>query len=340
MSKRQPPSYWYGNQSVPWTARALAGVYGTVTQWRRKAYRKGWLKSGSVPVPVLVVGNLTTGGTGKTPTVIAIVKRLQVEGYRPGIASRGYGRSDEKQALRVTAETPIADSGDEPAMLARATGAPVQLDANRLAAARALVADGCDVIVCDDGLQHYALARDLEIEVIDADRRYGNAMLLPAGPLREPVERGDEVDFRILNWATTEPRQLVRGLWPLQYRYGDAVSVATGNTRSLDSFLQRRVHAVAGIGNPERFFEFLRQRGMLIIPHAFADHYPYAPADLQFEKALPVLMTSKDAVKCRAFAASNVYELPIEAQLPDAFWNQLLERVAQIKERRNPQVTA
>lgn len=331
MSKRQPPSYWYGKQSAPVTARALSKVFGAVTQWRRKAYRKGWLKSGSVPVPVLVVGNLTTGGTGKTPAVIAIVKRLQAEGYSPGIASRGYGRTNEKQALRVTPDAPIAETGDEPAMLARATGVPVQLDANRLAAARALVADGCDVIVCDDGLQHYGLKRDLEIEVIDADRRYGNAMLMPAGPLREPVERGDEMDFRILNWATSEPKQLVRGLWPMQYRYGDAISVATGKTRSLESFLQRRVHAVAGIGNPERFFEFLRQRGMLIIPHAFADHHPYVPADLQFEKALPVLMTSKDAVKCRAFAASNVYELPIEAQLPDAFWEQLLERVAQIK---------
>ena len=331
MKSRDVPVYWYGGARVPGMMRAVANVFGGVVALRRKAYANGWLKATRVSAPVIVVGNLTAGGTGKSPTVMAIVNRLKQAGYRPGVASRGYGRQDENKPLRVTSTTTVQESGDEPAMIAAATGVPVQLDSNRVRAAQALIQDGCDVIVCDDGLQHYALARDIEIEVIDANRRYGNALLMPAGPLREPPERGDKVDFRILNWAAAEPSQKVRGLWPMQYRYGEAINVATGRLRALDTFLHQRVHAVAGIGDPERFFEYLRSQGLLIIPHRFPDHHAYVESDFRFEKQLPVLMTSKDAIKCRAFAQPHFFELPIEPQLPEAFWTALLDRVASLR---------
>lgn len=330
MRIREVPPYWYGAGRTPIIMRAVSKVFGGVVAMRRHAYRKGWLKPTRVPVPVIVVGNITAGGTGKSPTVMAIVERLKEAGYRPGVASRGYGRKDQNKPLSVTPQTPVSESGDEPLMIAVVTGVPVQLDANRVNAALALVEAGCDIIVCDDGLQHYALDRDIEIEVIDANRRYGNTLLMPAGPLREPPERGDVIDFRILNWATNPPTHQVRGLWPMVYGFADAVNIATGRKRSLDTFLHQRVHAVAGIGDPDRFFEFLRSKGMLIIPHRFPDHHDYVAADLQFDKHLPVLMTSKDAIKCKQFAQAHLYELPIEPLLPDEFWDALLTRVAEL----------
>ena len=279
-------------------------------------------------------GTITAGGTGKTPTTIALVHRLLAEGYRPGVASRGYGRQNESRAVTVTAETSLSESGDEPAMIFAATGVPVQLNANRYAAAQALMAQGCDVIICDDGLQHYALKRDIEIEVIDANRRYGNMQLMPAGPLREPVSRADDIEFRILNWATNQPSQKVRGLWEMTYEISDVRNIASGRVRSFGSFRDQRVHAVAGIANPERFFEFLREQGMLIIPHAFPDHHSYVATDLMFDKKLPILMTDKDAIKCRTFAEPNFYSVPVQAQLSDEFWDAFLARLGEVKEAK------
>ena len=334
MAPRKTPRHWYGTLPVPPTARILSKVFGGVSAARRKGYRKGWLKSQAVNVPVIVVGNITAGGTGKTPTTIAIVQRLLAEGFKPGVASRGYGRANPKNAVTVTTDTPIAESGDEAAMIFAATGVPVALNVDRVAAAKTLVAAGCDVIVCDDGLQHYALKRDIEIEVIDAQRRYGNMELMPAGPLREPASRADGIEFRILNWATDKPSQRVRGLWEMTYDFDQVRNVANGRVRSFASFIEQRVHAVAGIGNPERFFEFLRAQGMLIIPHAFPDHHMYTAADLVFDKKLPILMTEKDAIKCKAFADSNFYCVPVHATLPDAFWDALLTRVRTVAEEK------
>ncbi|HEY5970741.1 MAG TPA: tetraacyldisaccharide 4'-kinase [Pseudoxanthomonas sp.] len=328
MSKPQDktPAWWYGDPAPPLHARALAALYGAVVALRRKLFRMGLLRSHRIAVPVVMVGNVSVGGTGKTPLTIALVERLRAEGWNPGVASRGYGRRDEGKAMWVDSRTAPADGGDEPVLIARRTGVRVRADRDRAAAARELVAAGCDVIVCDDGLQHYRLQRDLEIEVVDGQRRYGNGRLLPAGPLREPVERGAECDFRVVNGGDAS-----FGEWAMQLRTGNATPLQGGRDRSLASFGGHRVHAVAGIGNPRRFFEMLRSQGIGVVPHAFDDHHRYVAGDLSFGSELPVLMTEKDAVKCAAFANEWHYSVPVTAELPEAFWVALLDRLAKSK---------
>jgi tetraacyldisaccharide 4'-kinase len=316
------PGYWFGEAAVPLPARALSSLYGALVALRVRLYRKGWLRSHRLPVPVIVVGNVSVGGTGKTPLTIALVQRLREAGFKPGVASRGYGRRDAKQARWVDAATAPADGGDEPVLIARHTGLRVRVDRDRTAAARELIAAGCDIIVCDDGLQHYRLQRDIEIEVIDGQRRYGNGQLLPAGPLREPVERGADCDFRVVNGG-----EAGFGEWPMRLQTDGALPLKGGRPRPLSSFAGQRVHAIAGIGNPQRFFDMLRGFGIGVVPHAFADHHVYGEADFSFGSELPVLMTEKDAVKCAAFATDWFYSVPVSAQLPEAFWVALLDRL-------------
>lgn len=328
MSKLQDktPAWWYGDAAPPLHARLLAAVYGGAIALRRRLFRAGLLRSRSASVPVIVVGNVSVGGTGKTPLTIALVQRLQAAGWQPGVASRGYGRADEDTPAWVEAQTPTQQGGDEPVLIARRTGAKLRVDRNRNRAARALVAEGCDVVVCDDGLQHYPLRRDLEIEVIDGQRRYGNGRLLPAGPLREPAERGAECDFRVVNGGESG-----FGEWAMQLRADGAVPLHGGRSRALASFSGQRVHAVAGIGNPQRFFDMLRAAGIGVVPHAFADHHDYVRSDLEFGSELPILMTEKDAVKCAGFANEWLYSVPVTAELPEAFWAALLQRLAKLK---------
>lgn len=328
--KSTAPTWWYDGGAVPLGAQLLSGVYMRAIHLRRALYRRGWLKRISVSSPVLVVGNLVAGGSGKTPLSIAIVERLLAEGYLPGIATRGYGRRDETQALWVEARTDPADGGDEPVLVARRTGVKVRADRDRVAAARALVEAGCDVVVCDDGLQHYRLARDVEIEVIDGRRRYGNGRMLPAGPLREPVERSSECDFRVLNLASGEaaaPADIRFGEWPMRLLADRAVPLLGVRQRPLSAFAGHRVHAVAGTGDPERYFTMLRGLGIAVVPHAFPDHHAYVAEDLQFGSDLPVLMTEKDAVKCMVFATDRHYSVPVDALLPEAFWVALLDKL-------------
>ena len=324
---RAPPAWWYDpGRAPPWPARALAAVYGTVVGVRAAAYRRGWLKQHRAGAPVIVVGNLVAGGSGKTPLVVAIVERLRAAGHTPGVASRGYGRDEADTPRWVDARTDPALAGDEPVLVARRTGAKVRVDRDRVAAARALVEAGCDVVVCDDGLQHYRLARDVEIEVVDARRGHGNGRLLPAGPLREPEARAARCDFHVVNDTTgdTEP---AFGHWRMQLRAGDALPLLGGRPVPLQAFAGRRVHAVAGIGDPERFFATLRALGIAVVPHAFPDHHRYTADDFAFGSDLPVLMTEKDAVKCAAFAGAQHYLVPVRAELPEAFWIALLDRV-------------
>jgi tetraacyldisaccharide 4'-kinase len=233
--------------------------------------------------------------------------------------------------LWVDARTDPARGGDEPVLIARRTGAKVRAVRDRVAAARALVAEGCDIVVCDDGLQHYRLARDLEIEVVDARRRYGNGQLLPAGPLREPVERAARCDFHVVN-ATDGDGPPGFGEWPMRLLADRALPLLGGRPQPLSSFAGQRVHAVAGIGDPERFFAMLRALGIAVVPHAFADHHRYVAGDFQFGSDLPVLMTEKDAVKCTAFVGERHYSVPIRAELPEAFWIALLDRLPHRKE--------
>ena len=327
MSRRtlpQAPAYWYDGSTPPLPARLLSGLYGAVTALRRKAYRRGWLRSLQAGAPVIVAGNVTAGGTGKTPLVIALVARLRAQGWTPGIASRGHGREDAGTPRWVDADSDAAQVGDEPLLIARSTGAKVRVDRDRVAAAKALVAAGCDVVVCDDGLQHYRLARDIEIEVQDARRRYGNGRLLPAGPLREPVERAADCDFRVLNLGVASEDDAQReagfGEWPMRLQVGAAQPLLGGRAQPLSAFAGQRVHAVAGIGDPERFFATLRDAGIAVVPHAFPDHHAYGPGDFAFGSPLPVLMTEKDAVKCRGFAQPGWHAVPADARLPEAFW--------------------
>jgi tetraacyldisaccharide 4'-kinase len=336
------PAYWYDGASVPIGARLLSRLYGRVIALRRALYARGWKKRIHPGVPVLVVGNLVAGGTGKTPLTIAIVERLRAAGWNPGVATRGYGRRDETRPLWVDARTDPAQGGDEPVLVARRTGARVRADRDRVAAAQALVAEGCDVVVSDDGLQHYRLARDLEIEVLDARRRHGNGLLLPAGPLREPATRAAQCDFRVVNLGAAAAQadavpDTGFGEWPMQLQAAQVLPLRGARTRPLSGFAGQRVHAVAGIGDPERFFGMLRNLGIGVVPHAFADHHAYTAQDLHFGSDLPVLMTEKDAVKCTAFANDRMYAVPIEARLPEAFWVALLDTLRQVREAQRQQ---
>ena len=330
MSKLQDktPAWWYGTQSPPLHARIMSTMFAGVVALRGKLLRLGVLRSYKVAAPVIVVGNVSVGGTGKTPLTIALVQQLRQAGWNPGVASRGYGRDNEAVPAWVEAGTTASAGGDEPVLIASRSGARVRVDRDRVAAARALIAAGCDVVVCDDGLQHYRLQRDMEIEVLDGARRYGNGRLLPAGPLREPAARGQACDFRVVNGG--EPGF---GEWPMHLRASSAMPMRGGRAQPLASFGGHRVHAVAGIGNPQRFFEMLRALGIGVVPHAFADHHRYVASDLSFGSELPVLMTEKDAVKCASFATDWHYSVAVDAELPAAFWAALLEKLAVVAGR-------
>lgn len=350
----QIPRYWYGDSPVPVHARLLATVYAGATGLRRRLYRMRLLRSHHPGVPVIVVGNITAGGAGKTPLTIALVERLRSEGWNPGVATRGYGRDRQGQALWVQADTDPLLAGDEPALIARRTGARVRADRDRAAAARELAASGCDVVICDDGLQHYRLRRDIEIEVVDGRRRYGNRQLLPAGPLRELPERGARCDFRIVNAGGAEPVDAGFGEWPMRLLADRALPLAGGRPRALASFSGHRVHAVAGIGDPERFFAMLRKLHIAVVPHAFPDHHRYTESDFEFGSHLPVLMTEKDALNMppgytygapgythgsvspasgarvrpgNRLASELYHSVPVQADLPEAFWVSLLDRL-------------
>lgn len=313
-------SAWYGGGRAPWWTRPLAALYSGAMHLRRSLYRRGWLRSVHLPVPVVVVGNLSVGGTGKTPLTIAVVEILHAHGYRPGVVSRGHGGSQREPLL--LGETPDpAQVGDEPCLI-RACGVPVAVGRDRPAAARLLLDAGCDVVVADDGLQHYALARDIEVCVIDGVRRFGNHQLLPAGPLREPLSRLQRVDFRVCNGGTA-----AAGEYPMQLRGGEVVALIDGQRLALAGFGGERVHAVAAIGNPQRFFDSLRAAGIEVIEHAFADHHHFVSADLDFADDLPVLMTEKDAVKCGRFARPHWWWVPVRAALPVAFHESLVARI-------------
>ncbi|TAM98739.1 MAG: tetraacyldisaccharide 4'-kinase [Rhodanobacteraceae bacterium] len=315
---------WYEPDTPPaWWTLPLAAFYGSAIGMRRWLYRHRWLRSVNLPVPVIVVGNLVAGGAGKTPLTIALVEGLRTRGMQPGVVSRGYGGTASTPML-LDAQPDPAVVGDEPALIKLRTGAPVAVGVDRPEAARLLLDQGVDVIVADDGLQHYTLARNVEICVVGGARRFGNAHLLPAGPLREPVSRLREVDFIVCNGG--EPST---GEVPMSLALGDAVSLREPPRRQpLSAFAGRSVHGVAGIGHPRRFFEALGAEGIRVTGHAFPDHHRHAAHDLDFGDDLPVLMTEKDAVKCRAFAKPGWWSVPATARLPESFFDSVVARLA------------
>ena len=320
-------SAWYGTgRAPPWWTGPLAALYGALTSLRRGLYRLGMLRSTRLPVPVVVIGNLSVGGTGKTPVTIAIAESLRRRGYRPGVVSRGYGGSQRESVLLSESPDPSV-VGDEPCLI-RASGVAVAVGRQRPAAAKLLIEAGCDVVIADDGLQHYALARDVEICVIDGVRRFGNGRLLPAGPLREPLSRLERVDFRICNGGAVAPGDI-----PMQLQGGQARALVDGQEKPLADFAGHEVHAVAAIGHPQRFFASLRSQGVQVIEHAFSDHHAFAREELDFGDGKPVLMTEKDAVKCQAFAQPHWWAAPVRAVLPQAFFDELDERIRKVSAR-------
>jgi tetraacyldisaccharide 4'-kinase len=317
---------WYGQAPGGAWLRPLALLFGGVAAARRAAFRRGWLASGRAGRPVVVIGNLTVGGSGKTPLTAWLATALAARGVRVGIASRGHGGS-ARGPLEVTPASEPAVVGDEPLLLARRTGARVVVARDRLAAARAL-APAVDLILADDGLQHYRLARDLEILVVDGVRRYGNGRLLPAGPLREPARRAAGVDIVVANGGTARAGELAMTLVP------QAVVPLDGGARSaLAAWRGRRVHALAGIGDPARFFATLRAAGLDVIEHPLPDHAPIRAADLRFGDGLPVLMTEKDAVKCASFPAAGLAYLEVAACFTERDADELLSRVLALAAR-------
>jgi len=322
---------WYREHPAASLLQPLASAYGALLALRRRAYERGWLRRESIGRPVVVVGNLTVGGTGKTPLTLWLARELAAQGLKVGIVSRGYGRR-EGSVRSVQPDADWREVGDEPLILARRSGCPTTVAADRVAAARSLAARGVEVIIADDGLQHLRLVRDCEIVVIDGARGFGNGRLLPAGPLREPVVQLWQADAVVVNGAR-EHASLAQALPPqgiltMRLAAQEAVSVAARQaTRPLAHFRGRRVHAVAGIGNPARFFAELRAHGLEVIEHAFPDHHPYLAAELAFADELPVLMTEKDAVKCVSFADARLWYVPVTADFTAGDAHELLTRV-------------
>ncbi|MDX1480949.1 MAG: tetraacyldisaccharide 4'-kinase [Woeseiaceae bacterium] len=315
---------WYGRSPLRYLLAPLSWLYGAIVVLRARAYRHGILSGVRMKVPVVVVGNLTTGGTGKTPLVIALVRALAERGLKPGVISRGYRGRVGPVPVLVGSNPDPAIVGDEPLLIARRTGSPVAVHPDRVAAARLLEAQGVDIIIADDGLQHYRLARDFEIAVVDARRGFGNGWLLPAGPLREPIGRLQSVDRILLNAAADadvpasvaalpEPLRCSRfRLEPSAFR-----AVASGDLAPLDRFSGERVHAVAGIGHPERFFATLKALGADVIAHPRPDHAAVTAADLDFDDGLPVVMTEKDAVKCPCGVDDRLWALSVDVVMED-----------------------
>ncbi len=279
-----------------------------------------------------MVGNITVGGTGKTPLVIWIVEWLKQKGYRPGVISRGYGATAACWPQIVDCDSDPSMVGDEPLLIFQRTACLVVVDPIRIRAARALLAcSDCDIIVSDDGLQHYALERDIEVVVVDGERRFGNGYCLPAGPLREPVQRLKQVDLIVCN-GTGRIDEL-----SMQFVGEVAVNLDDQSQRPLESFSRQRLHALVGIGNPQRFLDYLDRFDLYFDSRVFPDHYHYRPDDILFQDDAPVLMTEKDAVKCRAFADERHWYVPVTARLDDRFGDRLLNL---LQDRMNGQKVA
>jgi len=324
---------WYRNARWVRFLLPLSSIFALVSSLRRHYYRNTD-KAFKAKYPVIVVGNITAGGTGKTPLVIYIAQQLRQRGYSPGIVSRGYGSQAASYPFAVTPQSSFRDAGEEPLMIARHTHCPVIIDPDRSAAVQMLETRyDCDIIISDDGLQHYRLSRNIEIAVVDGQRGVGNGLLLPAGPLREKPERLKEVDLIVCNGPSKHP--LPGHSYEMNLDATHLVHLIDNKSLAIaDETLQeiknKKVHAVAGIGNPERFFNSLCASGFDIIRHIFRDHHYFSKQDISFADELDVVMTEKDATKCRDIASDKHWFLKVAARLPDEFMDKLIEKLAAV----------
>jgi tetraacyldisaccharide 4'-kinase len=292
----------------------ISWLFRLIVFIRKFLFRIGILSSRGFSVPIIVVGNITVGGTGKTPLVIWLAHFLRNKGLQPGIVSRGVGGMQQRLPRWVEASDSAELFGDEAILLAKKSGCPVVIGKDRSLAVEMLLAkSNCNVVISDDGLQHYGLARDIEIVVIDGERQLGNKKLLPAGPLRESTKRLKQVNFVVQSHVKE------KNGFCMQYQGNELVSLKNEKKIPLDHFANKTVHAFAATGNPKRFFQNLRAAGLNIIEHVFADHYLYQPNDFFLQDGLPILMTEKDSVKCLSFSDERFWYLPIEAVLDDKF---------------------
>jgi tetraacyldisaccharide 4'-kinase len=316
---------WYKKSILSYLLLPLSWLFRLIIFIRCLFYRLHLKKVYKFSVPIIVVGNLTVGGTGKTPLVIWLADLLANQGFHPGIVSRGYKAKNLKTPKLVTPISKVIETGDEPLMIARRTKCPVVIFPNRAKAVELLIKQyDCDVIISDDGLQHYALARDIEIAVVDGQRKFGNEFLLPAGPLRESISRLNSVDFVVYNTIDMHLHPAI-------------MLTSVGNPKrhlNITELHNQKIHAVAGIGNPQQFFDTLRQLNLQIIEHPFPDHYAFKTSDIDYGDEI-VIMTEKDAVKCGQNARENHWFLPITAELTPKFTNNLLSHLVDCVTNKN-----
>lgn len=322
---------WYEQHPLLYLLAPIAFLFQQTVKIRRSLYRKQWLRSVAFPLPIIVVGNINIGGTGKTPLVIWLAQLLKKHGYRPSIISRGYGNQLTQYPHWVTAASDATVVGDEAVLLATHTGCPMVVDSSKVRGVRYLLENSdTNVVLSDDGLQHYQLARDIEIAVVDGERRFGNGFCLPAGPLREPISRLAEVDFIVNNSGEAGALEYQMKLVPQLLH-----SVIDNNVQQPLTFLEgKEIHAVAGIGNPRRFFNMLQQLQLNFNEHVFPDHYQYHVDDINFSADAIVLMTEKDAVKCVSFADHRHWYLPVKAQVEPKLAENILRKVLMVSQQK------
>jgi tetraacyldisaccharide 4'-kinase len=320
---------WYGGGPGRWLLLPLSGVFWLVVAGRRWLYEAGLLRQVRIAVPVIVVGNLTAGGTGKTPVTLWLADALRTRGFRPGLVSRGYGGSKSASPMRVDSMSDPATVGDEPVLLARRSGLPVCVERDRVRAAQMLVDDGVDIIIADDGLQHLRLARDYEICVIDGRRWLGNCLLLPAGPLRDVPARLREVDQILVNGRHAQQCESAEEQNAIVFELvaRDVRRLNGSLVRPLADFAGTTVHAIAAIGNPERFFAMLRDADIQVLEHTWPDHAAVALADLAFADNFAILMTEKDAVKIGRHAGDRYWFVPVDLVMDPALASPWLAQI-------------
>ena len=316
----------YSKSLVSLLLLPLSAVFLLISFIRKSLYQFNFLKSFKLKIPVIVVGNITSGGTGKTPLIIYLANELKKNGYRPGIISRGYGSKTEG-VMEVSQKSDVAEAGDEPMLIQKHTHLPVFVSKDRVLAAKALVKKYAktDVILSDDGIQHYRLRRDLEVLVIDGTRKFGNGYLLPAGPLREFRSKLKTVDAIVCNH-----KKVIDGSYLMKYKGHLLINLKTNKKIHLNNLSLKNIHAIAGIGNPDRFFDYLKTYNILFSSSAFQDHYKFSKKDFRDMNDKNIIMTEKDAVKCQQFSRNNFWYLPVIAEVDSKFTDVILKKLRYI----------